>query len=69
MPKQATEERATAICHKRHGWLTAPDGYYFRVSASGKSYELVGGPAQESTLAHFPFGTRWLASSIIAVGD
>lgn len=66
---EPTEKPITAIYHKRLGWLTAPEGYRFRVNESGKSYELVGGPDVEPTSAFFPFGTRWLVTSIYAEGD
>lgn len=56
------------ILHQRHGWLEAPPGYWFRLSTTGKTYELCG-PPEETTLVAFPFGTSWRATSILAEGS
>lgn len=64
------EERYEFVLHKRHGWILAPTGYWIRKSASGKSYELC--CSKETAEAYdrwFPFGTRWNATSILAVTE
>ena len=55
----------TAVLHKRHGWIAAPEGYWIRESASGKSYELCSN--DDPIGVTFPYGTRWNATSILAV--
>lgn len=60
-----TEERFTEVLHKRHGWIVAPSGYWIRRSKSGRSYELCSNEPPRFG-DHFPFGTRWNATSIIA---
>jgi hypothetical protein len=58
------ETRISAILHKRHGWIVAPEGGWFE--EQGKSFWLcLGRDPQPGD--YFPLGTRWNARSILAV--
>lgn len=65
MIREHKEERYNAVLHKRYGWIVAPEGYWIRESASGKSYELCSDEEPRGLL--FPLGTRWNATSILAM--
>lgn len=63
-------ERYSEVLHKRHGWLAAPEGGYFELSANGKSVWLVLPEGERDGRGYvFPFGTRFNASSVLAFGD
>jgi hypothetical protein len=63
-----TKEKHRTVLHKRHGWLEAPEGWWFEESENRKSYWLCSD--QEPTFSdHFPYGTRFNATSILAVSD
>lgn len=64
----AQTERFRAVCHKRHGWIVAPEGCWFEDSPNGKSVWLH--MDREPRFSdHFPFGTRFNATSIVNYAD
>lgn len=60
------KEKFTAVFHKRHGWISAPEGMWFEESDNGKSYWLCSETDPEPG-TFFPFGTRFNATSILNV--
>lgn len=66
MPAVAVStEHYTEIWHYNHGWIVAPEGCWFQYSKTGRMMELH--MDREPQFGdHFPYGTSWRATSIIA---